>query len=486
MVGWIEMKSPIAQMIRIAPVLAGLLSGGILAAENLDWVSPGNVRVGEVLAHDVRAPFDLELLNAHETALARHAASANLPTVGARVGEGADATTKAIRKSFEDTRDRFVAEVAKAFHGYPIAHREANSSRFRDFRLDFQRTNTGYPVGNLLALTWALDRDDSRLLTPVLDTVEDVIGERLVVTAADDETQVAHGVLLVSGSPHPPGTEDRLFNSGRLVDPEEIVSVAVAREQLHTELEVTYRPVSAHIVGLLRPNVRLDKVLTDAFRDWRTQSIRVVDRFEAGEVVLAAGQPVDARALLAIREIDARVPALPAVAPSGIVASHPGLPAQKGTQDTGRDIHVVFLGILAFSVVILVVIFGVFTRRQADNGQISVATAGTVTSAIPDGLAAQLAQELRDRVVQSLYSQREDLLRAEQSATLSVKQLEERLARLQPRILAKIQSFEKRIAELEFQLAQKESENQDLIRARIDEVRAKLDAELARHDIILN
>lgn len=483
------MKSPIAQLICVAPVLVGLLSGGILTAESLDWVSPGKVRVGEVLAHDVRAPFDLELLNARETALARHAASANLPTVGVSVDEGADATTKAIQKSFEETRDRFVAEVAKVFHGYPIAHREANSSRFREFRLDFQRTNTGYPVGNLLALTWALDRDDTRLLAPILDTVEDVFDERLVVTGTDDEIQVAHGVLLVSGSPHSPGAEDRLFDSGRLVEPGGIVSVAIAREQLQADLEVTYRPVSAHVVGLLRPNVQLDKVLTDAFRDWRTQSIRVVDRFEAGEVILAAGQPVDARAQLAIREIDARVPALsalPEVAPSGVVASHPGLPAQQGTRDSSRDIHVVFLGILAFSVVLLIVIFGVFTRRQGDGGQISVATTETVTSAIPDGLAAQLAQELRDRVVQSLYSQREDLLRAEQSATLSVKQLEERLARLQPRILAKIQSFEKRIAELEYQLAQKESENQDLIRARIDEVRAKLDAELARHDIILN
>ena len=69
---------------------------------------------------------------------------------------------------------------------------------------------------------------------------------------------------------------------------------------------------------------------------------------------------------------------------------------------------------------------------------------------------------------------------------MSVRELEERLARLQPKILAKIQEYETRIAELEDQLAQKESENRDLIRARIEEVRRKLDAELARHDIILN
>ena len=109
-----------------------------------------------------------------------------------------------------------------------------------------------------------------------------------------------------------------------------------------------------------------------------------------------------------------------------------------------------------------------------------------IDGAIPEGLVGQLARELRDRVVQSLYTQRDDLLRAERCATMSVRELEDRLARLQPKILAKIQDYEKRIAELEVQLAQKESENRDLIRARIDEVRQKLNAELARHDIILN
>lgn len=476
----------LAQILRMTPVLAGLLAAGVWAEENRIWVSPGNVRVGDVLAHDVRAPFDLELLNARETALARHAASANLPIVGVAEGEGADRTTELIRKSFAETRDRFVAEVAKSFHGYPIAHREANSSRFREFRLEFQRSNHGYPVGNLLALTWALDRDDSRLLNSVLESVEDAFGDRLVLAAADDEDSVANGVLLVPASSVASGSEDRLFDSGRLVNPDRIVSVESAREALRTDLEVTYRPVSAYIVGLVKPNARLDDVLTDAFRDWRTQSVRVVDRIEAGEVILAAGEPVDEKALWAIREIDSRLPASPVLAPSGIVASHPGLPAQQGEQESGREVHLVFLAILGFSVVLLVVVFGVFTRRQVESSQVSMVPTGTVAGNLPDGLAAQLAQELRDRVVQSLYSQREDLVRAEQSATLSVKQLEERLARLQPRILARIQSFEKRIAELEYQLAQKESENQDLIRARIDEVRSKLDAELARHDIILN
>lgn len=480
------MELPFAQMIRIAPVLAGLLSGGLLAAETVDWVSPGPVQRGEVLALDVKAPFDLELLNAHETALARHATSANLPVVGVAVGEGADATTGAIRASFEETRERFVDEVAKVFNGFPIGHREANSSRFREFRLDFQRFNTGYPVGNLLALTWALDRDDSRLLAPILDTVEDAFGDRLVLTATDALDQAVNGVLLVSQDSSLPEPEDRLFGAGRVVDPDRMVSIETVGETLRGELEVTYRPVSAHVVDLLQPNVRLDKALTDAYRDWRTQSIRVVNRFEAGETILAAGQPVDERALLAFREIEARMPA-PAVAePSGIVASHPGLPVYQGERAPGSGIHGLFLGILFSSVVLLVVIFAVFTRRQGGGNPTSIVTTGTVAAAIPEGLAAQLAQELRDRVVQSLYSQREDLLRAEQSATLSVKQLEERLARLQPRILARIQSFERRIAELEYQLAQKESENQDLIRARIDEVRAKLDAELARHDIILN
>lgn len=486
------MKFPRAQVLRIFPVFIGLLWGAVMAEERRTWVSPGDIQMGEILPREVTAPIDLELLDARETALARHAASANLPMVGVPDGEGAEATIEAIRKSFEETRSQFVAEVAGTFRGHPVGHREANSSRFREFRLEFQRNNTGYPVGNLLALTWALDRDDSRLLDPILDTVKDVFGDRLVVAIEKDGEETAdedlalHGVLVVAPDPGLPEPEDRLFGTGRLVDADRIVLLEVIRESLRMDLEVTYRPVSAHVVSLVRPNVVLDEVLTDAYRDWRTQSVRVVDRIESGETILAAGQPVDKRTLLALREIDTWMKAQAAVAPSGIVASHPGLPIHQAESNADAGVHGLFLGILTFSVVLLVVLFAIFTRRQGERTLVSVTATGTVGDVIPDGLAAQLARELRDRVVQSLYSQREDLLRAEQSATLSVKQLEERLARLQPRILARIQSFEKRIAELEFQLAQKESENQDLIRARIDEVRSKLDAELARHDIILN
>lgn len=486
------MEFPFARMLRVFPVLIGLLSGAVMAEENRAWVSPGDVRIGEVLSRDVTAPFDLELLDARETALARHASSATLPMVGIPEGKGAEATLNAIRDSFEETRKQFVVEVARTFHGHPVGHREANSSRFREFRLDFQRVNAGYPVGNLLALTWALDRDDARLLDPILDTVEGVFSDRWVVAVEEDEDRTGdgdlapHGVLIVAPEPSLPELEDRLFGSGQLVDSNRIVSLDAIRENLQAELEVTYRPVSAHVVDLVRPNVRLNAAMTDAYRDWRTQSIRVVTRFEYGETILAAGQPVDQRTMLALREINTRVSVETAVAPSGIVASHPGLPVHQAESNAESSAHGFFLGILTVSVVLLVILFAIFTRRQGDRTLVSVTATGTVGNAIPDSLAAQLARELRDRVVQSLYTQREDLLRAEQTATLSVKQLEERLARLQPRILARIQAFEQRIAELEFQLAQKESENQDLIRARIDEVRSKLDAELARHDIILN
>ena len=212
----------------------------------------------------------------------------------------------------------------------------------------------------------------------------------------------------------------------------------------------------------------------------------MVHQFRAGDRLVNRGEIITEDTMRALRNLDSRLPLQKAVPPSGIVASHPGLRISQPDQEADNGIHGLALGFLTCAVLLLLVMFTWFFHRQRSAGLVPVQEGAAIDRVIPEGLAAQLARELRDRVVQSLYTQRDDLLKAERSATMSVRELEDRLARLQPKILAKIQEYETRITELENQLAQKESENRDLIQARIDEVRQKLNAELARHDIILN
>jgi hypothetical protein len=462
-------------------ILAPLMEG---AGEEPDWPSFSSYRAGDTALEEIIAPIDLEVVDPKATAKARHAAIAQLLPVYRSLDSDDDPTVTAVVTSFESTRDRFVAEISQTFAGHPIGHREANSSRFREFRTRFQRENTGFPVGNLLGLTWALGRDDSRLLSPILDTIEDVYANRVVLD--DREGDVPAEILLIEDDPEIQSGQSALFEAGKRIKQSEIVGLNDVRKEVHERLEVDYRPVSAFITGLLQPNARFDGSLNDVYKHEKAESIFVVNQFRTGDLLVRKDEIITEDTMRIFRNLDSQAPRRNAVPPSGIVASQPGLRIYQPDQDADPGLHGLALGFLTCAVLLLLVLLTWFFHRQSSSGMIPL-QGGAVTSAIiPDGLAAQLARELRDRVVQSLYTQRDDLLRAERSATMSVRELEDRLAKLQPKILAKIQEYENRIAELEDQLAQKESENQDLIRARIDEVRQKLNAELALHDIILN
>ena len=80
-------------------------------------------------------------------------------------------------------------------------------------------------------------------------------------------------------------------------------------------------------------------------------------------------------------------------------------------------------------------------------------------------LIPHLARMMMNRLVQTLFAQRTNLLDTQAEATQRMTELEERIAKAQANMQKKLAAYETRIAELEQQLAAKEEENHDLKRA---------------------
>ena len=91
---------------------------------------------------------------------------------------------------------------------------------------------------------------------------------------------------------------------------------------------------------------------------------------------------------------------------------------------------------------------------------------------------AVLVRALRDRTVQALYSQHQEFLAHEKSATDLLKDFERRIATLEPGSREKIRRYEVRIEELEQKLADKEAENRELIQRQIESTRKEIAREL--------
>jgi|GEM_PF-5456895 len=78
------------------------------------------------------------------------------------------------------------------------------------------------------------------------------------------------------------------------------------------------------------------------------------------------------------------------------------------------------------------------------------------TTAVREGLMAQLVRLMRDKVFQRLNSQRAHLIDSHVSGTMQVLELEERLEKIQSQFQARLDDRERRVAELEKELAAKE------------------------------
>jgi DNA anti-recombination protein RmuC len=91
-------------------------------------------------------------------------------------------------------------------------------------------------------------------------------------------------------------------------------------------------------------------------------------------------------------------------------------------------------------------------------------------------LAPHLAQLLKHKVVQGLLSQRSDFIDAQHRAAAEVADLEARLEKVHAPLQERLRAYEQRICELEQELALTGKENRELLKARIQVVKAQLAA----------
>jgi DNA-directed RNA polymerase subunit RPC12/RpoP len=92
-------------------------------------------------------------------------------------------------------------------------------------------------------------------------------------------------------------------------------------------------------------------------------------------------------------------------------------------------------------------------------------------------LIPQLARMMMNRLVQALFAQRESLIDTQAEATRRMAELEERIGRAQTNVERKIAVYEGRIGELESQLAAKEEENRELLRANFQLAKKALETD---------
>ena len=114
------------------------------------------------------------------------------------------------------------------------------------------------------------------------------------------------------------------------------------------------------------------------------------------------------------------------------------------------------------------------------------ARAAKATALLKARLMPQLARWMMGEVIQKLTHQRSDLVTSQQKAEQEVEELEKRLEQLHAPLEERLRAYERRIAELEKDLAAKGDENRELIQAKIDTARKRLESERTKSPVAWN
>ena len=107
--------------------------------------------------------------------------------------------------------------------------------------------------------------------------------------------------------------------------------------------------------------------------------------------------------------------------------------------------------------------------------------AAQATQVIRAGITPHLARLMKDQLVWTLRTQRNQMVSAQGSAATAMAEMEQRLEQIRVDFESRVGTYEQRIAELEQELATKTEVNRELIACRIEMTRKALHGVALRH-----
>jgi hypothetical protein len=265
------------------------------------------------------------------------------------------------------------------------------------------------------------------------------------------------------------------------------------------------------VAGFLQPNCFFDEALTRQVRARRTESINAADRYEAGQLLVRKGEVVTDKIKLALDELRARTEPdriQAALAQERGRVEAEATKARLATQSAQQSNRRLLLG-LGASGTACVVLLAAWLRRRSGMRQLSLALmppgasvgeetrwreraleaearAEKASALLKANLFPQFARWMMNEVMQRLLSQRSESYTTQHLAEQGVAELAERLASVHAPLEERMKAYERRIAELEAELAAKGEQNLELIKAKIETTRKKLEGETSSEPLNWN
>lgn len=431
-------------------------------------------KLGDVAAEDVVTPVPLVVINPEATEALKEKVASQAPSIVRFTVTSVAEAEAELRASVAATRTKFLTAFQAALQDRaPIESDIGTPAYTAALEYAARDAAKNLPLEKLVGL-WIRGQTDQPFVEGLLEPVREVMGEPIVgVSKTDLPLPDSRPVRLIPvKSLTEPVPVTTLEAPGQLITPSKLISLWRAQRMVERHFPAGQELLGQFAATFVRPNAFYDPALTELVRAKRTVSLAVNDSFEAAQVIVHKGQTIDRRALTALAVLREK---------SLIGALQSKLDQEQSVAGQIKGQTIWMTSGLGLTVVALALIFWRL-RSRPSTALVATGTNAEFPGAEGAGFGGEAATDswqgraiaaerkaerafaairsgtlgwMRDKIFRTMFTQRAELLSAQQKAANEMRELEQRLEQLHKPLQERISTYEKRIAELETELAGK-------------------------------
>jgi hypothetical protein len=493
-------------------------------------------KVGDTAQADITASVPFDVVNAQATAALKATKAMYVPVIFREHVHVTNAMVKEFLTAFIKAHKDFTNGIATTFQTN-IDDAVIASPDFGYFVTEFDVVNKDFPVTPGLAAVWAhgdsgatyRDKWLGQLLQTMSHPVRpDTLPPGLVLRKTIRLVQVK--------SLDDPLTLD-VARHGHGVPVTNVLTISQVRANFREGFSQDEQPLARALTGFLLPNCVPDADLTQQARALAVSQLVVADHYEAGQIIIRQGDTIDAQTKAALEAFNEKL--IPGALNQQIAVAHQDVQqqqqlAQQAQQQAQNEhaaavlaqqqqqqeladreaaqkqeqleqaheaamqeqavaaqmfalkIHTrnewLMAALGAVSVLVLAVVGKLIFQRRTPAVSVpaKLQRMDKMPATISPELAPFLAQTLKEAVVQGLAAQRAELLEAQRMAAVEISELVQRLDRLQAPMQERLRAYQDRIQELQKELTQRNEENRELLKMKIEMMRQQIETERGR------
>lgn len=457
-------------------------------------------RIGDKLEENIIAPVPLMVVDPAATEALKEKESLRIPVIFRFDKTAAAVVETEVREAFSQARSNFVRLMHSSFHHTRLEESELETEQFDKLIASFKRQNKTFPLTRMLAEDWALGGDGLASQITLLARVRQAMEQPIRFDNLTNAPKIGSQVMLVPIKGERESIDlDDVTSRGARDYKTNLLTMSRARIALVEKFGADEQDAARFAARALRVNCFVESELTRAARTRHAEALFVADQYQAGQIVAKQGQLVDRKVMAALSQIQEKIMA-------GRLQQQISQEKVQVAQAKENNRLLVAGLIAAGTLLVALLAWLAFRRRpattmlpavlgsnhltdtQTDAGdwQQRALEAEQKVARAHDAIRSGVMEQLKEKAVSSLVSQRSDMMEAQHAAAAEMAELERRLNELATPLQDRLRAYESRIADLEKALAAKGDENRELIKAKIALMRKQLETERKGSDLQFN